>query len=140
MGPDAMILVLFCFFFFVFKNIYFFSLNSFVYYLFYILFYFLTLQYCIDFAIYQNESTTGIHDLSFFNVEFQASFFTILFHPYQEAISSSLSAIRVVSSAYMRLLIFLLAIVIPAGDSFSPAFGMMYSACMLNKQGDNIQP
>ena len=27
----------------------------------YILFYFLTLQYCIGFAIYQNESATGIH-------------------------------------------------------------------------------
>ena len=27
----------------------------------YLLFYFLTLQYCIGFAIYQNESTTGIH-------------------------------------------------------------------------------
>ena len=26
-----------------------------------ILFYFLTLQYCIDFAIYRNESATGIH-------------------------------------------------------------------------------
>ena len=26
-----------------------------------ILFYFLTLQYCIGFAIYQHESTTGIH-------------------------------------------------------------------------------
>ena len=29
--------------------------------LFLILFYFLTLQYCIGFAIYQNESATGIH-------------------------------------------------------------------------------
>ena len=28
---------------------------------FFFLFYFLTLQYCIDFAIYQNESATGIH-------------------------------------------------------------------------------
>ena len=27
----------------------------------FLLFYFLTLQYCIGFAIYQNESTTGIH-------------------------------------------------------------------------------
>ena len=27
----------------------------------FILFYFLTFQYCIGFAIYQNESTTGIH-------------------------------------------------------------------------------
>ena len=30
-------------------------------YFFLILFYFLTLQYCIGFAIYQNESATGIH-------------------------------------------------------------------------------
>ena len=54
--------------------------------------------------------------------------------------SSSLSAIRVVSSAYLRLLIFLLAILIPACASDSPAFLMMYSAYKLNKQGDNIQP
>src|SRR5574337_892924 len=54
--------------------------------------------------------------------------------------SSSLSAIRVVSSAYLRLLIFLLAILIPACVSSSPAFLMMYSAHKLNKQGDNIQP
>ena len=54
--------------------------------------------------------------------------------------SSSLSAIRVVSSAYLRLLIFLPAILIPACVSSSPAFLMMYSAYKLNKQGDNIQP
>ena len=54
--------------------------------------------------------------------------------------SSSLSAIRVVSSAYLRLLIFLPAILIPAYVSSSPAFLMMYSAYKLNKQGDNIQP
>ena len=54
--------------------------------------------------------------------------------------SSSLSAIRVVSSAYLRLLIFLPAILIPACASSSPAFQMMYSAYKLNKQGDNIQP
>ena len=54
--------------------------------------------------------------------------------------SSSLSAIRVVSSAYLRLLIILPAILIPACASSSPAFLMMYSACKLNKQGDNIQP
>ena len=52
--------------------------------------------------------------------------------------SSSLSAIRVVSSAYLRLLIFLPAIFIPACASSSPAFLMMYSAYKLNKQGDNI--
>ena len=54
--------------------------------------------------------------------------------------SSSLSAIRVVSSAFLRLLIFLLVIWIPACASPSPAFLMMYSAYKLNKQGDNIQP
>ena len=54
--------------------------------------------------------------------------------------SSSLSAIRVVSSAYLTLLIFLLATLIPACASSSPAFHMMYSAYKLNKQGDNTQP
>ena len=53
---------------------------------------------------------------------------------------SLLSAIRVVSSAYLRLLIFLLAILIPACASSSLAFHMMFSAYKLNKQGDNIQP
>ena len=41
---------------------------------------------------------------------------------------SSLSAIRVVSSAHLRLSILLPAILIPACDSSSPAFCMMYSA------------
>ena len=54
--------------------------------------------------------------------------------------SASLSAIRVVSSAFLRLLIFLLAILILACASVSSAFYMLYSAYKLNKQGDNIQP
>ena len=54
--------------------------------------------------------------------------------------SSSLSALRVVSSAYLRLLIFLPAILIPACVSSSLALLMMYSAYKLNKQSDNIQP
>ena len=53
--------------------------------------------------------------------------------------SSSLSAISVVSSAYLRLLIFLPAILIPAYVSSSLAFRMMYSAYKSNKQGDSIQ-
>ena len=52
---------------------------------------------------------------------------------------SLLSAIRVVSSAYQRLLIFLLETLIPACDSSSQAFHMMYSAYKLNKQSDNMQ-
>ena len=54
--------------------------------------------------------------------------------------SSSLSPIRVVLSAYLMLLIFLLAVLIPASVSSSLAFCVMYSAYKLNKQGDSIQP
>ena len=54
--------------------------------------------------------------------------------------SSLLSAKRVVSAAYLRLLIFLPAILIPACASFSLAFCMMYSAYKFNKQSDSIQP
>ena len=44
------------------------------------------------------------------------------------------------SSAYLRLLIFLPAILIPACASSSLAFLMMYFAYKLHKQGDSIQP
>ena len=54
--------------------------------------------------------------------------------------SSSLSAIRVVSSAYVRLLIFTPGNLILAYASSSPSFHMMHSTYRLNKQGDNIQP
>ena len=54
--------------------------------------------------------------------------------------SSSLSAIRVVSSVYLRLLIFLPAILITDCASSSPVFLMMSSAYKLNKQGASIQP
>ena len=68
---------------------------------------------------------------------FSLSSFTVIKRLF---ISSSLSAIRVVPSAYLRLLIFLPAILIPSCPSSSPAFLMMYSAYKLNKQSDNIQP
>ena len=55
-------------------------------------------------------------------------------------ISSSLSALWVMSFAYLKLLMFLPAILIPACAFSSPAFLMMYSAHKLNKQGDKIQP
>ena len=89
------------------------------------------------FPIYLPRSDgTGCHDLSFLNAEFEASvslssfiFIKRLFSP------SSLSAIRVVSSAYLRLLIFLPAILILGCASSIPAFHVMYSAYKLNKQG-----
>ena len=78
--------------------------------------------------------------LVFFNAEFQASFFTLSFHPYQEAHQFLFTfAIGMVPSAYMKLLIFSPAILIPACDASSLAFHIKYSAQKLNKQGDNIQ-
>ena len=96
--------------------------------------------HCFPIYLPWNDGT-GCHDLSFLNVEvkpaFSLSSFTFIQRLFR---SSSLSAIRVVSSAYLRLLIFLLAVLIPACASSTPAFLMMYSAYKLNKQGDNIQP
>ena len=47
----------------------------------------------------------------------------------ESLVPSSLSATRFISSEYLRLLIFLLATLIPACDSSSLAFLMMYSSC-----------
>ena len=83
---------------------------------------------------------TGCHDLRFLNVELEANFSTLLFIFIKKLFSSSLlSAIRMVSSAQLRLLIFLPAILIPAYGSSSPVFLKMFSAYKLNKQGGNIQ-
>ena len=54
--------------------------------------------------------------------------------------SSLLFVIRVVSSAYLRLLMFLLPILIPACNSSSLAYLMMCSVYALNKQSDSGQP
>ena len=79
--------------------------------------------------------------LVFWMLSFKPNFsffsFTFIKRPFS---SSSLSAIRLVSSAYLKLLIFFPAILIPTCASSSPAFHMIYSAYKLNKQGDNIQP
>ena len=110
---------------------------------------------CSDFGAQKNEvwhcfhcfpiyfpwsDGTGCLDLRFLNVCFNPTFslssFTFIKRLFS---SSSLSAIRVVSSAYLRLL-FLPAIWIPACASSSLAFLMMHSSLKLNKQGDNIQP
>ena len=72
-----------------------------------------------------------------FEQAFSLSSFTLIKRLFS---SSSLSAIKVVSSIFLRLLIFLPAILIPACASSSPAFHVMYSVHKLNKQGDNIQP
>ena len=71
--------------------------------------------------------------LVFWMLSFKSTF-SLSFHFHQSLFSSSsLSAIRVVTSAYLRLLIFLSAVLIPACASSSLVFLMMYSAYKLNK-------
>ena len=53
--------------------------------------------------------------------------------------SSSLSAMRMVSSAYLKLLTFFPSVLIPACVLSSLAFHRMYSAYKLNRQDNNIQ-
>ena len=72
-----------------------------------------------------------------FKSNFSLSSFTFIKRLFS---SSSLCAIKVLSYAYLRLLIFLPAMLIAAFISSSPAFLMMYSVYKLNKQGDKIQP
>ena len=91
-------------------------------------------------SIYHEVMGPGVMIWVFWMLSFKPAFSLSSFTFFKKLFSFLLSAIRVVSSAYLRLLIFLMAILIPACASSSPAFQMMYSACKLNKQGDSIQP
>ena len=109
--------------------------------------------FCSDFGAPQNKVShcfpiyfpwsdgTKYHDIHFLNGKFEPdvslSSFTFIKRLFN---SSSLSAMRVVSSEYVQLLTFLLEIFIPVFTSSSWAFLMMYSAYKLSNQGDNIQP
>ena len=64
-----------------------------------------------------------------FQQPFLVSSFTLIRQLFN---SSSFSVIEVVSSAYLRLLIFFLAIRVLVCNPSSPAFCMMYSVCKLN--------
>ena len=72
-----------------------------------------------------------------FKTYFSLSSFTLIKRFFS---SSSLSAITVVSSAYLRLLMFPPPMLIPACNASSLAFLMMCSVYKLNKQGDSRQP
>ena len=104
---------------------------------------------CSDFRAQENKVCHCFHSqvmgpdaliLVFWMLSFKPAFSLFSFNFFKRFSSSLLSAIRVVSSAYLRLLIFLLEILIPACASSNLAFHMMYSAYQLNKQDDNIQP
>ena len=95
-----------------------------------------TVSPCICHKVMGPDAMILVFWMLSFKPTFPLSSFTFI----KRIFSSSLCAIRVVSSAYLRLLIFLPEILIPACASSSPAFLVMYSAYKLNKQGDNIQP
>ena len=65
-----------------------------------------------------------------FKPAFPVSYFTFIKRLFS---SSSLSVVRVVSSAYLRLLIFLPKVLIPACASSIPVIHIMYSAYKLNR-------
>ena len=78
--------------------------------------------HCLHIYLPWSDGTRS-HNLSFLNVDFKPgfslSFFTFIRRPFS---SSLLSAIRILSSACLKLLIFLPAILIPACASSSLAF------------------
>ena len=78
-----------------------------------------------------------VSSMLYFKPAFPLSSFTLIKRFFS---SYLLSVIRMVSSAYLKLLIFLPAIMLPACASSSTVFHMMHSAYKLNKQDDNIQP
>ena len=99
--------------------------------------------HCFDYFPSICHEGMGLDDmiLVFWMLSFKPTFSLSSFTFIKRLFSSSLLfAIRVVSSVYLRLLIFLPAILIPACASSSLAFHMMYSAYKLNKQGEYVQP
>jgi len=77
---------------------------------------------------------TRYHDLCFFECWVLSQLFHCPLSPSSRGSLIPLSAIRVVPSAYLRLLMSFPAILIPASASSSLPFRMMYSAYKLNKQ------
>ena len=90
----------------------------------------------ICYAVMELDAIILVFWMLSFRPAFSLSSFTFIKRLFR---SSSLYAITVVSSVYLKLLIFLPAILIPACASSSPAFLMIYSVYNLNKQGDNMQ-
>ena len=78
--------------------------------------------------------------LAFLIFSFKPAFSLFTFTLLKRFSSSSLSAVSVISSAYLRLLMFLLPILILAYKSSSLAFLMVYSVYRLYKQVDSREP
>ena len=90
-------------------------------------------------SIYHEVIGLDVMLFIFWMLTFKPSILLSSFTIIKRLFRSSFSVIRMISFAYLRLLIFLPAILIPAWASSSLTFHMMYSAYKLNKQGENIQ-
>ena len=101
---------------------------------------------CSDFEVQENKVCHCFHCISiylpwsggldamilvFWMLRFKPTFSLSSFTFIRRLFSSSLFVLKVVSPVYLRLLIFLLEILIPASASSSPEFRMMYSAYKL---------
>ena len=89
------------------------------------------IYHCFHFSPYICHEVMGLNAmiLVFWMLSFKPAFSLSFFTFIKRLFSSSLfSAIRVMSSVYLWLLIFLLAILIPVCASYSMIFCMMYSA------------
>ena len=84
--------------------------------------------------------TNAVILVFFLMLSFKPAFSLSSFTLTERFFSSFFFAIRIVSSAYVKLMIFLPAILISSYGSSNLAFLMMYSAYKLNKQSDSIQP
>ena len=111
-----------------------------------------TVTICSDFGAQENRVCfncfpiyllwsygTGCHDLHFWMLSFKTAFSLSSFTFIKMLFSfSSLSAIRVVSSVYLKLFIFPPVVLIPACASSSPAFLRMHPVYKLNEQAGSI--
>ena len=89
--------------------------------------------HCLPFYLPWSDDGTRCHDLSFFILGFKPALSLFSFTLIKKLfISSSLSAIR--GTTYLRSLMFLLPVLIPACNLSSPAFLVMCSVYRLNKQ------
>ena len=98
--------------------------------------------HCFKFLSFNLHEAMGPNAiiLVFWMLSFKPAFSLSSFTLKRLCSSSSLSAIRLASSEYLRLLMLLWEVLIPPCESSSPALHMIYSEYKLNKQGDNIQP
>ena len=89
---------------------------------------------CYSFILLQVVDQFSQHECGVFKSAFFLTFIKRLFS------SSLLSALRVMSSTYLRLLILFPGNLDSSLCFIQPGLCMMYSAYKLNKQGDNIEP